>query len=70
MAKPLGAMKNLPLGKAVTAKITKSLATGSKLTCADNTGAQGGGAVLDRFHRSGLERPGNLEIALGQTAGK
>jgi len=40
MAKPLGAMKNLPLGKAVTAKITKSLATGSKLTCADNTGAK------------------------------
>ena len=40
MAKPLGAMKNLPLGKAVTAKITKSLATGSNLTCADNTGAK------------------------------
>jgi len=40
MAKPLGVMKNLPLGKAVLARITKSLATGSKLVCVDNTGAK------------------------------
>jgi len=40
MAKPLGAMKNLPLGKATTARITKGLNTGAKLVCADNTGAK------------------------------
>lgn len=40
MAKPLGAMKNLPLGKAVAAKIRRSLTTGAKLVCADNTGAK------------------------------
>jgi len=40
MAKALGAMKNLPLGKAVPARISKSLPTGSKLVCADNTGAK------------------------------
>lgn len=40
MAKPLGAMKNLPLGKAVNAHITRGLTTGARLVCADNTGAK------------------------------
>jgi large subunit ribosomal protein L14 len=40
MAKPLGAMKNLPIGKAVNANITKGLTTGARLVCADNTGAK------------------------------
>jgi len=40
MAKPLGAMKNLPLGKAVTANVTRTLTTGARLVCADNTGAK------------------------------
>jgi large subunit ribosomal protein L14 len=41
MAKPLGGMpKNLPLGKAVSARITRSLNTGARLVCADNTGAK------------------------------
>jgi large subunit ribosomal protein L14 len=41
MAKPLGGMpKNLPLGKAITANITKTLTTNCRLVCADNTGAK------------------------------
>lgn len=41
MAKPLGGgSKNLPLGKAVTSRITKGLSTGSRMVCADNTGAK------------------------------
>jgi large subunit ribosomal protein L14 len=40
MAKPLGAMKNLPLGKATTANITRTLTTNARLVCADNTGAK------------------------------
>ena len=40
MAKPLGAMKNLPIGKSVNANITKGLTTGARLVCADNTGAK------------------------------
>lgn len=40
MAKPLGAMKNLPLGKATTARITRTLTTNARLVCADNTGAK------------------------------
>lgn len=41
MAKPLGGMpKNLPLGKAVNANVTRSLPAGARLTCADNTGAK------------------------------
>ncbi len=35
MAKPLGVMRNLPLGKASAARISRSLATGSRLRCAD-----------------------------------
>ncbi|MBN2250554.1 MAG: 50S ribosomal protein L14 [Candidatus Altiarchaeota archaeon] len=33
-------MKNLPLGKATTAKISRTLTTGARLVCADNTGAK------------------------------
>jgi len=40
MAKPLGVMKNLPLGKAVPANITRALPVGARLNCADNTGAK------------------------------
>jgi len=41
MAKPLGGLgKNLPLGKAVTAKIARALPVGARMTCADNTGAK------------------------------
>ncbi|MFC2153955.1 50S ribosomal protein L14 [Candidatus Altiarchaeota archaeon] len=41
MAKALGGVsKNLPLGKGLTAKITKTLPTGARLVCADNTGAK------------------------------
>ena len=40
MAKVLGAMKNLPLGRAISASICRSVCTGSKLVCADNTGAK------------------------------
>ncbi len=41
MAKPLGGFtKNLPLGKAVNANVTKCLPTGARLACADNSGAK------------------------------
>jgi large subunit ribosomal protein L14 len=41
MAKPLGGMpKNLPLGKAVSANVTRAFPTGGRLACADNTGAK------------------------------
>ena len=41
MAKPLGGQsKNLPIGKAVNAKITKALPVGARLVCADNSGAK------------------------------
>lgn len=36
----MGASKNLPLGKAVPARITKALPVGARLVCADNTGAK------------------------------
>ena len=41
MAKPLGGLpKNLPLGKAVSANVTKAFTTNARLLCADNTGAK------------------------------
>jgi len=40
MAKPLGLIKNLPLGKAISTKITKTLPPGARLVCADNSGAK------------------------------
>jgi len=63
MAKPLGGVsKNLPLGKAVTANIAKALTTGSRLVCADNTGAKeielisvrGYKGVRTRYPRAGI----------------
>lgn len=62
MAKVLGMQKNLPLGKAVTAKISKSLPLGARLICADNTGAKeleiiavkGYKGVLNRFPSAGV----------------
>ncbi len=41
MAKPLGGIpKNLPLGRAVAANVTKAVTTNGRLICADNTGAK------------------------------
>ena len=41
MAKPLGGLpKNLPLGKPVTANVSRTLVTGARIPCADNTGAK------------------------------
>ena len=41
MAKPLGGVpKRPPLGKAVKAKVTRSIPTGGRLVCADNSGAK------------------------------
>jgi large subunit ribosomal protein L14 len=41
MAKPLGGLpKNLPLGKAVAAHVTRAMTTNGRLVCADNTGAK------------------------------
>jgi large subunit ribosomal protein L14 len=41
MAKPLGGIpKNLPLGRAVSANVTKAVTTSGRLICADNTGAK------------------------------
>ncbi len=62
MAKVLGAQKNLPIGKAVTAKISKPLPVGARLVCADNTGAKeleiisvkGYRGVLNRFPSAGI----------------
>ncbi len=69
MAKPLGGLtKNLPLGKAVTAKITRSIPVGARLVCADNSGAKeieviavrGFKGVLNRLPSAGV---GDLVIA-------
>lgn len=62
MAKVLGLQKNLPIGKAVTAKISKPLPVGARLVCADNTGAKeleiisvrGYKGVLNRFPSAGI----------------
>lgn len=62
MAKVLGAKKNLPIGKAVTAKISKPLPVGARLVCADNSGAKeleiisvrGYKGVLNRFPSAGV----------------
>ncbi|MBU0762580.1 MAG: 50S ribosomal protein L14 [Candidatus Altiarchaeota archaeon] len=35
-----GLPKNLPLGKAISAKVTRTLAQRTRLVCADNTGAK------------------------------
>lgn len=40
MAKPLGLIKNLPLGKSISTRVTKALPVGARLNCADNTGAK------------------------------
>lgn len=69
MAKPMGGFtKNLPLGKAMTANICKTLVPGSRLTCADNSGAKeleiisvrSYKGILNRFPKAGV---GNLVIA-------
>ena len=62
MAKPIGQSKNLPLGKAISARITKALHNGSRLVCADNTGAKeieiistkGYRGVKRRYPRAGV----------------
>jgi len=41
MAKPLGGLpKNLPLGKPISAKVSKTLVTGARIPVIDNTGAK------------------------------
>lgn len=63
MAKPIGGgSKRPPLGKALAAKITKSLTAGSRMICADNTGAKeleliavkGFKGVLNRYPSAGV----------------
>ncbi len=62
MAKVMGMQKNLPMGKAVTAKISKPLPVGARLVCADNTGAKeleiiavkGYKGVLNRYPSAGI----------------
>ncbi|ODS43105.1 MAG: 50S ribosomal protein L14 [Candidatus Altiarchaeales archaeon IMC4] len=55
-------MKNLPLGKAITAKMSKPIPTGGRLVCADNSGAKelelvavrGFKGVLNRMPAAGV----------------
>ena len=63
MARPMGGItKNLPLGEAIPAKVTRGLPTGAKLICADNTGAKelqiiavkGYGGVRRRYPKAGV----------------
>lgn len=56
MAKPLGVMKNLPLGKAVPARITRALPVGARLNCADNTGAKEIEIVAVKSYKGVLRR--------------
>ena len=57
MAKPLGGFtKNLPLGKAVTANISKCITAGSRLTCADNSGAKEIEVISVRTYKGRLNR--------------
>jgi large subunit ribosomal protein L14 len=57
MAKPMGGFtKNLPLGKAVTANISKTLVPGSRLTCADNSGAKEVEIISVRGYKGRLNR--------------
>ncbi|MDD5111895.1 MAG: 50S ribosomal protein L14 [Candidatus Altiarchaeota archaeon] len=63
MAKPMaGGSKRPPLGKASTASITRALTAGSRMVCADNTGAKeleliivkGLKGVLNRYPSGGV----------------
>jgi large subunit ribosomal protein L14 len=63
MAKPLaGGSKRPPLGKALAARITRGLTAGSRMVCADNTGAKelelimvkGLKGVLNRYPSAGV----------------
>lgn len=69
MAKPIaGGSKRPPLGKALPAKITRGLTAGSRMVCADNTGAKeieliavkGMKGVLNRYPSAGV---GDMIIA-------
>ncbi len=52
MAKPLGGMpKNLPLGKAISANMCKTLVPGTRLVCADNTGAKEIGIIAVKGYK-------------------
>jgi len=52
MAKPLGGLpKNLPLGKAVSARTTRGLTTNARLVCADNTGAKEIGIIAVKGYK-------------------
>lgn len=75
MAKPLGVQKNLPLGRAITAKISKCLPTGAQLTCTDNTGAKvveiiavrGYKGVRRRYPRAGVADLVSVSVKKGKT---
>lgn len=63
MAKAIGGLpKNPPLGKAIKSSITRSIQVGSRMVCADNTGAKelevvavkGYGGVKRRVPRAGV----------------
>lgn len=57
MAKALaGLPKNLPLSKAVTAKITRGIPTGGRMVCADNTGAKELELISVRGYKGVLNR--------------
>jgi large subunit ribosomal protein L14 len=69
MAKPIGGgSKRPPLGKALTSKITRALTAGSRMVCADNSGAKelelvavkGMKGVLNRYPSAGV---GDMIIA-------
>ncbi|MFH1125715.1 MAG: 50S ribosomal protein L14 [Candidatus Altiarchaeota archaeon] len=69
MAKPIGGgSKRPPLGKALPARITRGLTAGSRMVCADNTGAKeleliavkGMKGVLNRYPSAGV---GDMIIA-------
>ncbi len=69
MAKPMGGIsKNLPLGKALSARVSRSLPVGARVKCADNTGAKeieivavrGYGGVRRRYPSAGV---GDLVVA-------
>ncbi len=64
MAKPMGGMpKNIPLGKAVTARISRALPVGARLMCADNTGAKEVEIIAVKGYKGVLNRMPSAGVA-------
>ncbi len=63
MAKPLGLSKNLPLGKAISTRISKGLPVGARLTCADNTGAKEIEIIAVRGYKGSKRRYGKAGVS-------